>query len=48
MYRYLQAIYKWFRGTAMPTIDNLVILAAMLDVTLDEIVVVDTITIRVG
>ena len=43
-----QAIYKWFRGTAMPTIDNLVILAAMLDVTLDEIVVVDTITIRVG
>ena len=32
----------------MPTIDNLVILAAMLDVTLDEIVVVDTITIRVG
>ena len=39
---------KWFRGTAMPTIDNLVILAAMLDVTLDEIVVVDTITIRVG
>ena len=43
-----QTIYKWFRGTAMPTIDNLVILAAMLDVTLDEIVVVDTITIRVG
>ena len=43
-----QAIYKWFRGTAMPTLDNLVILAAMLDVTLDEIVVVDTITIRVG
>lgn len=32
----------------MPTIDNLVILAAILDVTLDEIVVVDTITIRVG
>ena len=43
-----QAIYKWFRGTAMHTIDNLVILAAMLDVTLGEIVVVDTITIRVG
>ena len=36
-----QAIYKWIHGTAMPTIDNLVILAAMLDVTLDEIVVVD-------
>ena len=37
-----QAIYKWIHGTAMPTIDNLVILAAVLGVTLDEIVVVDT------
>ena len=37
-----QAIYKWIHGTSMPTIDNLVILAAMLDVTLDELVVVDT------
>ena len=25
-----QAIYKWQRGTAMPTIDNLVVLAALL------------------
>ena len=38
-----QAIYKWIHGTAMPTIDNLVILAAMLDVTMDEIVVVETV-----
>ncbi len=36
-----QAIYKWFRGTAMPALDNLVILAAMLDVTLDEIIVIN-------
>ena len=36
-----QAIYKWIHGTSMPTIDNLVILAAMLGVTMDEIVVVD-------
>ena len=35
-----QAIYKWIR-TAMPTIDNLVILAAVLGVTMDEIIVVD-------
>lgn len=27
-------------GTAMPTIDNLVVLAAVLDVTIDEILVV--------
>ena len=37
-----QAIYKWIRGQTMPTIDNLVVLAAMLDVTIDEIVVVET------
>lgn len=35
-----QAIYKWQHGTAMPTIDNLVVLAAVLDVTIDEILVV--------
>lgn len=35
-----QAIYKWQHGTAIPTIDNLVVLAAVLDVTIDEILVV--------
>ena len=34
-----QAIYKWQNGTAMPTIDNLVALAAILNVTIDEIIV---------
>lgn len=37
----LQAIYKWQHGTAMPAIDNLVVLAAVLGVTIDDIVVVD-------
>ena len=36
-----QAIYKWQHGTAMPTIDNLVVLAQALDVTIDDILVVD-------
>ncbi len=36
-----QAIYKWQRGQAMPTIDNLVVLAAVLGVGLDDIIVVD-------
>ena len=36
-----QAIYKWIHGTALPTIDNLVILAAVFGVTMDEIVVVN-------
>lgn len=36
-----QAIYKWQHGAAMPTIDNLVVLATVLQVKMDEIVVVD-------
>ena len=35
-----QAIYKWIHGTALPTIDNLVILASILGVTMDDIIVV--------
>ncbi|MDE6606224.1 MAG: helix-turn-helix domain-containing protein [Lachnospiraceae bacterium] len=34
-----QAIYKWQHGTAMPTIDNLVVLAAVFEVRMDEILV---------
>ena len=36
-----QAIYKWQHGSAIPTIDNLVILAAVLGVSMDEIIVID-------
>jgi len=34
-----QAIYKWQRGTVMPTVDNLVVLASIFDVSIDEILV---------
>ena len=34
-----QAIYKWQRGTAMPTIDNLVTLSVVLGVAIDDIIV---------
>ncbi len=34
-----QAIFKWMRGDALPSIDNLVILAHVLEVTVDEILV---------
>lgn len=37
-----QAIYKWQHGTAMPTLDNLVVLAAVFGVAMDDIVVIDT------
>ena len=43
-----QAIYKWIHGTTMPTIDNLVILAALFGVTMDEIVAVETIVDKCG
>ena len=36
-----QAIYKWQQGLALPTIDNLVVLAALLDVSIDDIIVTD-------
>ena len=36
-----QAIYKWQKGIALPTIDNLVVLAALLGVKIDDILVVD-------
>ena len=34
-----QAIYKWQRGAAMPTLDNLVALAFVLGVTVEDILV---------
>jgi len=34
-----QAIYKWQRGDAMPTLDNIVVLAAVFGVTVDDILV---------
>ena len=37
-----QAIYKWQHGTAMPTIDNLVVLAALFQVHMDDILVINT------
>ena len=36
-----QAVFKWMRGDAIPTIDNMVILAHMLDVTIDQIIVLN-------
>ena len=36
-----QAIYKWQRGMAMPTIDNLIVLAMVFQVKMDDIIIVD-------
>jgi len=34
-----QAVYKWMRGEALPSLDNLVILSELFDTAIDEILV---------
>ena len=34
-----QAIYKWQNGAALPTVDNLIVLAALFGVRIDDILV---------
>lgn len=36
-----QAIYKWQHGTALPTVDNLVVLAMIFHVQLEDILVIE-------
>ena len=45
---YVQTIYNWFAGKNMPTLDNLVVLAQILDVTMDEIVVTKMIEVDIA
>lgn len=43
------AIYKWQHGTAMPTLDNLVILAAVFHVAIDDMIVIDAnVNVQIG
>ena len=35
-----QAIFKWLRGDSVPSIDNLVILADMLGVSIDQLIII--------
>ena len=34
-----QAIYKWQRGTALPTVDNLVVLSVLFNTSINNILV---------
>ena len=36
-----QAIYKWEQGRALPSIDNLVVLADVLKVRIDDILIIE-------
>lgn len=39
-----QAIYKWQQGVTLPAIDNLVVLATLFDVKVDDILVTDEVS----
>ena len=43
-----QANYKWQHGTALPTIDNLVVLAAVLGAKIDDILVMTDMQISIS
>lgn len=34
-----QAIYKWFRGEAVPSIDNLIIISSICNIKIDDIII---------
>lgn len=36
-----QAIYKWQNGAALPTVDNLIVLAALFHVRIDDILITE-------
>ena len=44
---YVQTVYNWFAGKNMPTIDNLVVLAQILGVTMDDIVVTSMVEVDI-
>ena len=45
---YVQTVYNWYQGKNMPTIDNLVVLAQILGVTMDEIIVTKMIEVDIA
>lgn len=44
----VNAIYKWEHGQSIPTIDNLVVLADLFGVTIDEIIVTEQVIFQGG
>ncbi|MBR3814013.1 MAG: helix-turn-helix transcriptional regulator [Spirochaetaceae bacterium] len=45
---YVQTIYNWFAGKNMPSIDNLVVLAQILEVKMDDLVVTRMLEIEIS
>ena len=46
-FSYVQTVYNWFAGKNMPTLDNLVVLAKVLDVAMDDIVVTKMVDVEI-
>lgn len=44
---YVQTVYNWFAGKNMPTLDNLIVLAKVLDVAMDDIVVTKMVDVEI-
>lgn len=42
-----EAIYAWEKGKYLPTIDNMVVIAAVYGVTIDKILITDTVEVEV-
>ena len=47
-FSYVQTIYNWFAGKNMPTLDNLIVLAQILGVKMDDLIVTQQVEIEVG
>ena len=45
---YVQTIYNWFAAKNMPTLDNLVVLAQVLGVAMDDIIVTTMIEVDIA
>lgn len=43
-----QALYKWQHGTALPSMDNMVVLAAALGVKIDDILVMNENPVKIS
>lgn len=43
-----QALYKWQHGTALPTMDNMVVLAAVFGVKIDDILILTDVEMKMS
>ena len=44
---YVQTIYNWFSGKNMPSIDNLIVLSEILEVSINDLLVTNTVEIEI-